>query len=108
MTDKIVVLMTCKDANEAARIARHLLDKHLIACANLVPQIRSIYRWQGEVKDEKECWMILKSTRELVPALRIEVEKEHSYALPELIALPIIDGSEDYLNWIGETLASAT
>ena len=108
MTDKIVVLVTSKDAKEATRIARHLLDKHLIACANLVPQIHSIYRWQGEIKDEKECWMILKSTRELLPALRIEVEKEHSYALPELIALPIIDGSPEYLNWIGEMLATAT
>ena len=108
MTDKIVVLMTCKNAREGARIARHLLDKHLIACANLVPQVRSLYRWKGKIADEKECWMILKSTRELVPALRMEVEKVHSYSLPELIALPIIDGSPNYLNWITESLASAT
>jgi len=108
MTDKIVVLMTCKNAKEGERIARHLLNKHLIACANLVPQVRSLYHWEGKIADEKECWMILKSTRELMPALRIEVEKEHSYSLPELIALPIIDGSPNYLNWIGECLASAT
>ena len=108
MTDKIVVLMTCKDAREAKRIARHLLDKHLIACANLVPQVQSIYRWKGKVTAQKECWVILKSTRELIPALRIEVEKEHSYSLPELIALPIIDCSPNYLNWIAEELASTT
>jgi periplasmic divalent cation tolerance protein len=107
MTDHIVVLMTCKNAREGGRIARHLLDKNLIACANLVPQIQSIYRWKKKIVSEKECWVILKSTRELFPALRIEVEKQHSYTLPELIALPIIDGSPNYLNWVTGELASA-
>ena len=106
MTDKIVVLMTGKDTKECERIARHLLAKHLIACANLVPRVRSLYLWEGKIADEEECWMILKSTRELFPALQIEVKKEHSYAVPELIALPIIDGSRDYLNWMSELLAS--
>ncbi len=108
MTDKVVVLMTCKNAKEAERIARHLLDKHLIACANLIPQVHSIYRWKGKVADAKECWMLLKSTRELMPALRIEVEKEHSYSVPEIIALPIIDGSPNYLNWLAGELAGAS
>jgi periplasmic divalent cation tolerance protein len=108
MTDKIVVLVTCKNAREAGRIARHLVDKRLIACANLVPEIRSIYRWKGKVMTEKECWMILKSSRELIPALRIEIEKLHSYSVPELIALPIINGSPNYLNWIAEEVASAS
>ncbi len=108
MTDKIVILMTCKNAREAGRIARHLLDKRLIACANLIPQVSSIYRWKGKVVSEKECWVILKSSRKLLPTLQIEVDKEHSYSLPELIALPIIDGSPNYLNWIAEELASGT
>lgn len=108
MTDKVVVLMTCKTAKEAERIVRRLLEKHLIACANLVPQVRSLYHWKGKITDEKECWVLLKSAREVMPALRIEVEKEHSYAVPELIALPIVDGSPNYLNWLSEELASAT
>lgn len=108
MTDKVVVLMTCKTTKEAQRIARHLLEKHLIACANLIPQVQSIYHWKGKLTEEKECWMLLKSTRELMSALRIEVEKEHSYSIPELIALPIIDGSPNYLNWLTEELASAS
>ena len=108
MTDKVVVLMTCKSAKEGQRMARLLLEKHLIACANLIPQVQSIYHWKGKVAEEKECWMLLKSTRELMPALRLEVEKEHSYSVPELIALPIIDGSPNYLNWLGEELASAS
>ena len=106
MTDKIAVLMTCKNTREARRIARHLLDKRLIACASLIPRISSIYRWKGKVVSEQECYAILKSSRELLPKLLIEVEKEHSYSLPELIALPIIDGSPNYLNWIAEELAS--
>ena len=108
MTDKVVVLMTCKNTKEAVRISRCLLDKHLIACANLIPQVRSLYHWKGKLADEKECLVLLKSTRELMPALRIEVEKQHSYSVPELIALPIIDGSPNYLNWLDEELASAT
>lgn len=108
MTDKVVVLMTFKTAKEAERIARRLLDKHLIACANLIPQVRSLYHWEGKVADKKECWVLLKSSRELMPALRIEVEKDHTYSVPELIALPIIDGSENYLNWLSEELASVS
>ena len=107
MTDKIVVLITAKNARECARIARHLLDKRLIACANLVPQVRSLYRWKGKIADEKECWMILKSTRELFPAIQAEVEALHSYHVPEVIALPIIDGSPNYLNWIAECVTAS-
>ena len=104
MTDKIAVLMTCKNAREAEKIARNLLDKRLIACASLIPQINSIYRWEGKVVSDKECYAVLKTSRELLPTLLIEVDKEHSYSLPELIALPMIDGSANYLNWIADEL----
>ena len=107
MTDKIVVFITCGNSRECVRIARHLLDKRLIACANLMPQVRSLYPWKGKIADEKECWMVLKSTRELFPALQIEVEKLHTYSVPEIIALPIIDGSRNYLNWIAECVAAS-
>jgi len=107
MTDKIVVLVTAKNVRECARIARHLLDKRLIACANLVPQVRSLYHWKGKLADEKECWMILKSSRDLFPAILAEVETLHSYHVPEVIALPIIDGSPSYLNWIGENVSAS-
>jgi len=99
MTDKIIVLVTGGSVRECKKIARHLLDKGLIACANVIPMVRSLYRWQGKIADEKECLMILKSAREHFPALRAEVEKLHSYSVPEVIALPIIDGAPNYLNW---------
>ncbi|MBI1956554.1 MAG: divalent-cation tolerance protein CutA [Acidobacteria bacterium] len=108
MTDKIIVLVTGSNTRECKRIARHLLEKRLIACANLMPQVNSLYHWKGKIADEKECLMILKSTRELFPALRMEVEKLHSYSVPEVIALPIIDGSANYLNWIAECVAAST
>ena len=104
MTDKIVVLVTGSNARECTRIARSLLDKRLIACANLIPQVRSLYHWKGKIADEKECLMLLKSSRELFAALQSEVEKLHSYSVPEVIALPIIDGASNYLNWIGESV----
>ena len=104
MTDKIIVLVTGGSVRECKKIARHLLDKRLIACANLVPMVRSLYLWQGKVADEKESLMILKSSRELFPLLRAEVEKLHSYSVPEVIALPIIDGAPNYLNWIAESV----
>ena len=104
MTDKIVVLVTGSNARECARIARRLLERRLIACANLVPQIRSLYTWEGKVADERECLMVLKSSREMFPALKAEIEKLHSYSVPEIIALPIIEGSSNYLNWIAESV----
>jgi len=105
MTDKIIVMVTGGSVRECKKIARHLLDQRLIACANVIPMVRSLYRWQGKIADEKECLMILKSARQHFPSLRAEVEKLHSYSVPEVIALPIIDGAPNYLNWIAESVA---
>ncbi|OFW24776.1 MAG: hypothetical protein A3H27_11465 [Acidobacteria bacterium RIFCSPLOWO2_02_FULL_59_13] len=107
MTDKIVVLVTGKNVRECKRIARHLVEKKLVACANVVPQVHSLYWWKGKIADEKECLMILKSSRELFAALRLEVEKLHSNTVPEVIALPIIDGAPNYLNWITESVTAS-
>lgn len=104
MTDKIVVMVTGSNMRECKRIARSLLEKRLVACANVIPLVHSLYHWKGKVADEKECLMILKSSRDLFPTLRAEVEKLHSYSVPEVIALPIIDGAPNYLNWIAESV----
>ena len=107
MTDKIVVLVTAGSMRECKKIARHLLDRQLIACANVVPAIRSLYRWKGKIADEQECLMVLKSSRDSFPDLQKEIDKLHSYSVPEVIALPIIDGSPNYLNWISESVGQA-
>ena len=106
MTDKIVVLTTCKSAEEAAQIARALVEKKLAACVNVMPAVRSFYRWKGAVEDEQESLLVIKSSRGLFDQLRVEIEKLHSYEVPEVIAVPIVDGSEGYLEWLERELAA--
>jgi periplasmic divalent cation tolerance protein len=106
MTDKIVVLSTCKSAEEAAQIARALVEKKLAACVNVMPAVRSFYRWKGVIEDEQESLLVIKSSRGLFDQLRVEIEKLHSYEVPEVIAVPIVDGSEGYLEWLDRELAA--
>jgi periplasmic divalent cation tolerance protein len=104
MTDKIVVLTTCGSAEEAEKIARALVSKKLAACVNVLPAVRSIYRWKGEVQDAVETLLVIKSSRALFDEVRAEIEKLHSYEVAEVIAVPIVDGSEAYLEWMGREL----
>ena len=105
MTDKIVVLTTCATAEEAGKIARALVSKKLAACVNVLPSVRSIYRWKGEMEEAQETQLVIKSSRGLFDAVRAEIEKLHSYEVAEVIALPIVDGSDGYLEWLGRELA---
>src|SRR4051812_49255634 len=104
MTDKIVILCTCASAEEAERIARALLDARLAACVNVVPGARSFYRWKGAIEESSEFLLIVKSSRPLFPALRDALGKLHSYEVPEIVALPILDGAPNYLRWLEENL----
>src|ERR1051326_7739215 len=104
MSDPIVILSTCANAEEAERIARALLDARLAACVNVLPGARSFYRWKGQVEDAAECLLVIKSSRRLFAAVRAAIEKTHSYEVPEIVALPIVDGAPNYLNWIEESL----
>ena len=105
MTDKIVVLSTCGSAEEAAKIARALVEKKLAACVNVMPAVRSFYRWKDVIEDEQESLLVIKSSRALFNDLRVEIERLHSYEVPEVIAVPIVDGSEGYLEWLDRELA---
>ena len=104
MTDKIVVLSTCASPEEAEKVARTLVEKRLAACVNILPAVRSIYRWKGAIEDEKETLLLIKSSRALFGELRAEIEKLHSYEVPEAIAIPIVDGLERYLEWMADVL----
>lgn len=100
MTDKIVVLTTCDSEMLAEQLARHLVEHRFAACVNILPKARSIYRWQEKIEDASEWVLLIKSRRDLFAALRAEIQKMHTYEVPEVIAIPIVDGSEAYLGWL--------
>lgn len=100
MTDKIVVLTTCGSAAEAEALARTLVEAGKAACVNVIPQIRSFYKWKGEVEDATEWLLVIKTARSQFEELRAALEGAHSYELPEVLALPVIDGSPNYLAWL--------
>lgn len=104
MDEKILVMITVGSEEEAVKIGRALLDERLIACANIVPKIRSLYRWKGKLCDDQEVLMIVKTVHAHFPKIQEMVKRLHSYDLPEIIAFGIEDGNEAYLKWIeGET-----
>jgi periplasmic divalent cation tolerance protein len=96
----LVVFSTFPDAETAARIARTLVEERLAACVNLIPMVRSIYRWEDKVCDEAETLAVIKTTAERYAALRARVTELHPYQVPEVIALALADGHPPYLAWL--------
>jgi periplasmic divalent cation tolerance protein len=104
MTDKRIVLSTAGSEEEARKIARHLVERQLAACVNIVPQIESVYRWQSKVEEAREWLLLIKTTSERFPAVRDALLELHSYDVPECVAIAVEDGSAGYLDWIGESV----
>jgi len=102
MPDYIVIYITTGSVNEAEKIGRALVEEKLAACSNIISPIRSIYRWQGKICDDKEALMVLKTRKKHFEQIVKRVETLHSYDVPEIIAIPIIEGSSKYLSWINE------
>ena len=100
MTDKIVVLSTASTAAEAETIARRLVDDRLAACVNVVTGVKSFYRWKGKIEKSPEWLLVIKSSRGRFEQLRAALEKLHSYDVPEVIALPVVEGTKNYLHWM--------
>jgi periplasmic divalent cation tolerance protein len=100
MTDKIVVLSTASSAAEAEAIARRLVEERLAACVNVVTGVRSFYRWKGKIENSPEWLLVIKSSRGRFEGLRAALETLHSYEVPEVIALPVVEGAANYLNWM--------
>ena len=101
---KIVVLITAKDTVEAKKISDQLLQDKLIACANIIEGVNSVFWWQGKIDEAKEVLLVLKSRRDLFEKIIKTVKSLHSYETPEIIALPIVEGNPDYLKWIDESV----
>jgi periplasmic divalent cation tolerance protein len=106
MTDKIVVLVTCGSREEARKIARELISRRLAACVSeLATPVVSTYRWKGKIESAKEFLLLIKTTKRRFPALRKAILELHSYETPEIIALPIVAGSNPYLDWIAASVS---
>ena len=106
MTDIIVILSTCATREEAEKLARVLIEERLAACVNVIPGVRSYYRWKGAIESADECLLVIKSSRELFGSIAAILEGEHSYEVPELLALPVVEGATNYLNWLLANLGS--
>ncbi|MGD9505559.1 MAG: divalent-cation tolerance protein CutA [Syntrophobacteraceae bacterium] len=99
----LVVFVTVGDEEEAVKMAKTVVEENLAACANLVPRIRSIYRWKGEMYDEQEILLIMKTRTALFNSLQSRVRELHSYETPEIIGFPLTHGMPDYMRWVLES-----
>jgi periplasmic divalent cation tolerance protein len=104
MTDKRIVLTTAGSEEEARKLAQHMVEYKLAACVNIIPQIESVYRWQGKIESSREWLLLIKTTIQKCPAVKDAIRTLHSYDLPECVAIAIDDGSSKYLQWIGASV----
>ncbi len=105
MTEFVTILVTAASEAEAEVIADQLLSAKLIACANIVGGVRSVFSWAGAVQRESEVLIIMKSRQALFQEIEQKVRQLHSYDVPEILAIPILTGSEPYLQWLGDETA---
>ncbi|HHQ40863.1 MAG TPA: divalent-cation tolerance protein CutA [Chromatiales bacterium] len=103
-----VVLCTCPDEGVGAEIGRMLVERRLAACVNVVPGLTSIYRWRGRVETDREVLLVVKTTAAALPALTAAVRERHPYELPEIVAVGVEDGLEEYLKWVDESVAAGS
>jgi periplasmic divalent cation tolerance protein len=103
-TNYIIVLVTTANKSEAEKISEALLKEKIIACANIINPVTSFFHWQGKVDKCEECLVVMKSRRDLFAELAERVKRLHSYEVSEVLAFPIVEGSEAYLAWLGSVL----
>ena len=100
MSDYIVIFITTSSIDEAKKLGRTLVEEKLVACSNILSPVHSIYQWKGKLCEDEEVMIVLKTKRDLFRQIELRVKELHSYDVPEIIAIPIIEGSEDYLSWV--------
>src|SRR5436190_17744645 len=106
MTEIVVALTTVPADFDAPALARAIIDARVAACVNILPAVRSVYRWQGAVEEALEQQLVIKTTRESVDALWKALKERHPYEVPEFIVLPVVDGNPAYLEWVRESVSS--
>ena len=102
MGESIVVLVSCGSEEEATKIANSLVEERIAACVSIISPVRSIYRWEGRIWDEREWVLIIKTQKRRFAELERKVKSLHSYSVPEIIALPVVEGFASYLKWLEE------
>ena len=107
MSEAIVVFMTAANGEEAARLADMLVGAHLAACVQILPEIESVYRWEGKIERQSEVLLLAKTTRAEFDELEREVRALHSYDTPEIVAVSVTDGSAPYLEWLNSSVRQA-
>ena len=105
MNDLIIILTTVSSKKEAEIIGSKLIDKKLAACVNIIPNIKSIYRWKGKINKDSEYLLIIKTVKRAEEDVFENIRKLHSYDTPEMISIPIIGGEKSYLNWLSKSVA---
>jgi periplasmic divalent cation tolerance protein len=98
----LLVITTCSSQEEAEAIVDKVLQARLIACGNIIPEVQSFFRWKNEISHEKEVVVLMKTQKKHLDELVEWIQVHHSYQVPEIIALPIVGGNTDYLNWVKE------
>ena len=106
-SEYLVVLCTCPDDATATRISRDLVESRLAACVNRVPGVRSVYRWEGNLEDQSEVLLLIKTRLACYAELEVRLGTLHPYEVPEIIALPVVAGSESYLGWLTRETSSS-
>ncbi len=104
-TDALVILCTAPNSDIGAMLARGLVEKQLAACVNLIAGVRSFYRWKGQVEDDGEVQLVVKTRASRFDDVRAWIEENHPYDTPEILALPVTAGSDAYLAWIGDEVS---
>ena len=105
MNDPIIILTTVSSKKEAELIGSKLIDKELAACVNIIPNIKSIYRWEGKINKDSEYLLIIKTVKRAEEDVFENIRKLHSYDTPEMISIPITGGEKNYLNWLSKSVA---
>ncbi len=98
----VIAYITARDASEAKRIGEAVVREKLAACANIIPSIESIYWWKGSMEEDRECLLMLKTKKSFATRLIKRVKELHSYELPCIDIIPVVDGNKDYFKWIEE------
>ncbi len=105
-TQYVQVFISCESRAQAKSMVDSLLEDQIIACAQILPKVESFYRWRGQIERAEECLLLIKSRKDQMAAIQSRVIELHTYEVPEILAVPVVDGSTEYLNWINEQIKS--